>query len=411
MSLVLVLSDAFSAVFLATIVSYYAIALFPKRRYPRVDPPSIAVIVPARNEQAHLGAALDALQSQEYAGSVSITVVDDASADETARIAGRAGVTVLRNETQLGKAGSINRALAETDGDVVIIVDADSVVERRALAELVRPFADERVGAVTSTITVRNRNRLPNPFVQLELIHASLTRSILSRVNGNIVTPGPLSAYSRVALERIGGFPEDVLLEDTDVTIRLIRAGYDVAVASRARVRTVMPASWREFRRQRTRFARGMAYILRRHLRPGLRVIDWYSLPLLLFIYLQSVIMTTINAGRIVELIVRYGTSFASIGRIALDWFTVLGTVDWMRTTIAGLSHVAVFDVIGIGSALLSYPLFLIAIVRYDRLSLRDLIALFFMPAWWFFLAGFYLLSLRDAFVGTQVNAWRKNEA
>jgi len=84
-----------------------------------------SVVVPAYNEAAYLGRALDSLQHQDYGGTYEIIVVDNNSTDSTADIAARHGVRVVR-EPQQGVCAARQRGADCARGEIIISTDADS---------------------------------------------------------------------------------------------------------------------------------------------------------------------------------------------------------------------------------------------------------------------------------------------
>lgn len=92
---------------------------------PAVGTPAVSVIVPARNSAATLPRTLEALEARDWAGAAEIVVVDDCSDDDTALIAERAGVRVLRLDRQHGPAGARNAGIAATTAPLLAFTDAD----------------------------------------------------------------------------------------------------------------------------------------------------------------------------------------------------------------------------------------------------------------------------------------------
>lgn len=111
-------------------------------------PPLTTVIVPNYNHAASLPHCLEAIKRQTYAP-LEIVVVDDASTDDSVRIAESAGVTVLRNEHNLGPAGTRNRGAEAAGGEILFFVDSDGALEPDAVANAVAFLeADPELGAV-----------------------------------------------------------------------------------------------------------------------------------------------------------------------------------------------------------------------------------------------------------------------
>ncbi|HEY8829478.1 MAG TPA: glycosyltransferase family 2 protein, partial [Candidatus Limnocylindria bacterium] len=152
---------------------------------------------------------------------------------------------------------------ALTDAPVVVVVDADSIVEPEALRRLVAPLGDPTVGAVAGNVKVGNRRGVLGSLQHLEYVMGiNLDRRFAERLNAITVVPGALGAFRTEAVVAAGGFPDETLAEDADLTFALGALGYRVAQVMDARVWTEAPRDWRGLYRQRFRWAYGMLQVL-----------------------------------------------------------------------------------------------------------------------------------------------------
>src|SRR5262249_43355963 len=103
-----------------------------------------------------------------------VIVVDDgstdATAEEVARVAALDPRVRLLRQVNAGKAAAMNRALAETRGEVLVCLDADTVIAADAIGRLVRHFADPAVGAVAGKLKVGNQVKPWTPWPSAECI-------------------------------------------------------------------------------------------------------------------------------------------------------------------------------------------------------------------------------------------------
>jgi hopene-associated glycosyltransferase HpnB len=146
------------------------------RTLPRApDParwPSVAAIVPARNEGATVGAAIASLLAQDYRGPLSVILVDDHSSDGTAEIARAAGeqgrLTVVAARALppgwSGKLWALNEGVAALEArgeqpDLYLFTDADIAHHRENLAELVATLEAERRDLVSLMVRLRCESR------------------------------------------------------------------------------------------------------------------------------------------------------------------------------------------------------------------------------------------------------------
>ena len=405
-------------IFLLTVLSYYALIFIKKNKSKPVHNfSSITAIIPAHNEEKYIANAIGSVLSADFNGKKQIIVVDDGSIDRTYEIASKFkknGVRAIKTR-HLGKSSSLNTALRYAKGDIIAVIDGDSYIQKDALRMMTKELERKDVVAATGIVKVKNRKKFICMWIHIEQLYNSLMRLLLSKIDANIVTPGPLSMYRRKELMQVGGFSTKGFSEDIDVTIRLIRKGYKIGFAEEAVAETNMPYDAKGFLRQRTRFARGILNIFKRHMQLNTTIIDLYTLPLFLFSYIQAVIMGSFTVYQIVS---GYNTYFASkaiyfnlsVLKFFFEWFSIVGFVKWFAGILSGQIPLTFVAIVGIVATLLSYPLFFMAIIKFDRkFDLWHLIPIFFMFPFWLLIMVIYILMAPDYF-RKQYNIWKKNE-
>ncbi len=186
-----------------------------------MSPPApVTVVVPAFNAGPYLEVTLQSLQQQTRAPE-RVIVVDDGSTDDTAAIAGRFDVTVLRQERQAGPGAARNRGIAAATTEFVAFLDADDWYAPDKLERSVAML--DKLGAqclATDAWVVRN-DRIEGRKNQRRNVPSVLTTERLLR--GNPVVCSSVVAR-RDAVRRAGGFdehPDLVATEDFDLWLRL----------------------------------------------------------------------------------------------------------------------------------------------------------------------------------------------
>ena len=106
--------------------------------------PIVSVVIPVYNGSATIGDTLRSLQAQSGAPAFEVIVVDNGSTDATREVVSRFDVTLL-DEVTRGPAAARNRGLRDARADIVAHCDADTVLTRRWLSELVEPLRDPGV--------------------------------------------------------------------------------------------------------------------------------------------------------------------------------------------------------------------------------------------------------------------------
>jgi cellulose synthase/poly-beta-1,6-N-acetylglucosamine synthase-like glycosyltransferase len=229
--------------------------------------PFVSVLVPCRNEELVIEGLLGTLLALDYpADRHEIIVIDDGSDDATGAIVtdfGRAHphVRCLHREPGAGggKSGALNAALRVARGEIIVVFDADHKPRADVLRRLTRHFADPRVGAVQGRCIVRNsgESQLART-IAVDYYSGYLVNEYGRQSLFDLPAYGGSNCAVRASwLEAFGGWNEETVTEDTDLTLRLVFVGqfvrYDVtAIDTEESVPT-----FRRFWRQRYRWARG----------------------------------------------------------------------------------------------------------------------------------------------------------
>jgi cellulose synthase/poly-beta-1,6-N-acetylglucosamine synthase-like glycosyltransferase len=240
--------------------------------------PRTAVLIPAWNEHAVIGASIDRLMMLEYPRDrFRIYVVDDASTDATpqviqAKAAKYPGsvIHVRREKGGEGKAATLNHGLGVILSDdwmeAVLIMDADVIYEPDSLRKMTRHLADPGVGSVTAYIKEGSQpgNYLTR-FIGYEYITAQAAARRSQNVLGVIAClAGGAQLHSRVNIEAIGGrIDTNTLAEDTVTTFRTQIEGRSVIFEPQATVWAEEPESISGLWKQRLRWARGNVQVTR----------------------------------------------------------------------------------------------------------------------------------------------------
>jgi cellulose synthase/poly-beta-1,6-N-acetylglucosamine synthase-like glycosyltransferase/peptidoglycan/xylan/chitin deacetylase (PgdA/CDA1 family) len=227
----------------------------------------VSVIVPAYNEAANIEATIRSLLASDYPW-VELVVVDDGSTDDTANIVERLnlpGVRLIRRPNG-GKPAALNTGIRAARGELLVLVDGDTVFESDAIGHLVQPFADPEVGAVSGNTKVANRGGLLGRWQHLEyVIGFNLDRRLFDVGECMPTVPGAIGAFRREVLRDMGGVPTTTLAEDTDLTMACLRAGWRVVYEESAIAWTEAPATLRQLWRQRYRWCYGTMQAIWKH--------------------------------------------------------------------------------------------------------------------------------------------------
>ncbi|MCM0676962.1 bifunctional polysaccharide deacetylase/glycosyltransferase family 2 protein [Micromonospora phytophila] len=227
----------------------------------------VSVIVPAYNEAANIAATVRSLVASDYPA-LEVIVVDDGSSDDTAGIVERLrlrGVRVIR-QANAGKPAALNTGIRAARAELLVLVDGDTVFQPDTVHRLVQGFADPTVGAISGNTKVANRRRLLGRWQHLEyVIGFNLDRRMYDVLECMPTIPGAIGAFRREVLLAVGGVPADTLAEDTDLTMKVLRAGWRVVYEEAAIAWTEAPSSLRQLWRQRYRWCYGTMQAMWKH--------------------------------------------------------------------------------------------------------------------------------------------------
>ncbi len=236
--------------------------------------PLVSIIVPARNEEKAIADTLRSLLETSYPNK-QIVVVDDGSTDRTYAIAkpfaDARKIELVKSGAETGRGGkafAMNLALKFCRGDYIMQVDADTSFDRNVIEEMLAPFADPKVGAVTGNIKVRNAGKnLVTKFQMCEyLLSITLWRNWASQIGVLLQVAGGLSMFRKEVIEDVGGWDSE-LVEDADLTIKVRKLRLKTHFAKSAVAFTSVPESLNSLAAQRRRWERGFfRTFFRKHL-------------------------------------------------------------------------------------------------------------------------------------------------
>ena len=251
---------------------------FPRRKVPDAELPFVSVHVPAYNEPPELMIeTLDALAALDYP-SFEVIVMDNNTKDPEVWGPVRAHCEALggrfrffhANPLPGFKAGALNFALRETDprAEVVAVIDADYLVDRRWLRDLVVAFADPEVGIVQAPQDYRDGAQNAFKAMCLAEYRGFFHLGMVTRNERNaIIQHGTMTMIRRPTLDGVGGWAEWCITEDAELGLRLFERGDKALYLPCTYGKGLMPDTFNDFKKQRFRWAYGAVRILKAHRR------------------------------------------------------------------------------------------------------------------------------------------------
>lgn len=245
-----------------------------KATSPLESYPPFSIIVPAHNEEANISQSIENLKDLNYPD-YEVIVANDGSSDNTAQIVDRLvkkypdWLKVVHVSPNSGKARATNAAILFSRGHFILVIDADSLIDKDVLKYMAWHFVPlPRVGAVTGNPRVLNRTTLLGKIQVGE--YSSIIGLIkrTQRILGKVLTvSGVIAAFRRSALIECGLFDADTVTEDIDMTWKLQQKFWDIRYEPRALCWVLVPETIRGLFRQRVRWAQGGVEVLKKHLK------------------------------------------------------------------------------------------------------------------------------------------------
>lgn len=240
------------------------------------DKPFVSFHVPTCSEPPDIVAkTLLALHNLDY-DAFEVLVIDNNTADEQLwkpieelckKLGGRFRFFHLPRWPGF-KAGALNFALEQIapETSLIAVVDADYEIAPDYLAEIVGYFDDHRVAFVQTPQDYRDWSQ--NAFLRAcywEYWQVFAVSMVLRNRRNAILMHGTMSLVRREALERVGGWAEWCLTEDSELGLRILALGYQSIYVWKTYGRGLVPFTFRDYKRQRRRWVIGGAQQLKHH--------------------------------------------------------------------------------------------------------------------------------------------------
>ncbi len=312
-----------------------------------VDGFTVDVLIPTYNEEPDLlRGTIEAAKAMDYPHRT--YVLDDGHREEVRDLCEELGVNYIAREKNIhAKAGNINNALDLTDGELVVIFDADHVAQRNFLTRLVGYFVDERLAFVQTPHSYYNFDSF-----QSDLDYARNHYWEEGELFYNVIQPGKnywnavsfcgsAAMFRRSALEDVGLVATDTITEDMHTGLRLHAAGWKSIFVNERLIVAQAAGSVKELATQRLRWCSGNLSIV------------WHDNPLFMrgltiaqrINYMGSMLGWTIGWSKLavyVTPILLLFTGVAPVDKLDLPLAIITLTylvVMWTAVKVAGNGH------------------------------------------------------------------------
>jgi cellulose synthase/poly-beta-1,6-N-acetylglucosamine synthase-like glycosyltransferase len=221
----------------AVFLFYFTLMLHFSRRPTKVNKrpifPSVSMIITTFNEEMVIGKKLSNTVELEYPeDKLGILIVDSGSTDKTREIVEnfvqrfktKVNIHLLTQKERLGKAVALNYALKYCKGDIVILSDADVLLDKDVISKITSNFNDEKIGAVSGIEVIRNPDQ--SSTTKMERGYRSFYNTVRlgeTNLDSVVMCESEFAAYRRELMEEI---PQDSVCDDMELTLRVRKKGF-----------------------------------------------------------------------------------------------------------------------------------------------------------------------------------------
>ncbi|MEM1549984.1 MAG: glycosyltransferase [Candidatus Methanomethylicia archaeon] len=238
--------------------------------------PEITVIIPTVNESINIILRLiEALSKQSYPkDKMEIIIVSDDTKEKYMNIENEVmkasskynlNIKIYRREERRGfKAGALNYALKRSNGKYIVVFDADAIPKEDLIEKAIAYMEGEKLDAIATKWSTLNMN--DSPLSEAQAISMEFLTSIILRGRAisrkPIMIPGCGCIFKRDVLMELGGWNEESLAEDLDLSVKLVTKGKRIGYLDETEVKVEVPSNYEDFKKQQSRWIYGAVQTL-----------------------------------------------------------------------------------------------------------------------------------------------------
>jgi biofilm PGA synthesis N-glycosyltransferase PgaC len=210
----------------------YRRAAYAKKRSHHKIRPLVSVLIPAHNEELGIIRCLDSVRKNTYR-KLEVIVIDDASTDSTKRLVRdyidqhpTRNIRLMYKRRNGGKAGALNHALRRgASGDLIMTLDADSVLHRNSISNAVAYFEDTKIVGVAANVRILDSLSILGLLQKFEHMVGYRSKKFFSVINGEYIVGGVASTYRSEILKKVRFYDDDTATEDIGLSLKVVSQG------------------------------------------------------------------------------------------------------------------------------------------------------------------------------------------
>lgn len=194
--------------------------------------PLVSVLIPAHNEELGIARCLDSVRRNTYR-KLEIIVVDDASSDNTRKLVReyiknhpKRDIRLMYKRKNVGKAEALNHALKRAvRGDLVMTLDADSVLHKKAITNAVNYFDDPKTVGVAANVRIMDSLTVLGLLQKFEHMIGYRSKKFFDVTNSEYIVGGVASTYRHEVIKQVGYYDHETTTEDIGLSLKVVSQG------------------------------------------------------------------------------------------------------------------------------------------------------------------------------------------
>lgn len=216
----------------------YVLSLFAKRpNRSEYFFPTVSIIISAYNEEKNIADKIDSLLNLVYPKeNVEILIGSDGSTDKTNEIARRyvnEKIKLIIGKQRRGKPTMLNALVPQASGEILVFTDARQMLDKNSLKELIKNFADKKVGSVSAELVFKGESENFGEGIGIYWKYEKLIRNCESKIGSMMGATGAMYAIRRKLFSKL---PRDIILDDVYVPLKAVQKGYRALFEPKAKI-------------------------------------------------------------------------------------------------------------------------------------------------------------------------------
>ena len=250
-------------VFVFTLILYmfqlYGMKYLREEKPRNAYTPTVSIIIPSY--KSRIEKTLKSALKIDYPKK-EIIVINDFP-DNTKAICENLGVKCIQKRKRLGKPNALNLGIKHSKGEILLLLDSDTLVPRNILKEIIPWFTNKKVSAVMPGYKSDIFRGLKKMIDIENTLMLSFVRAMMF-FKTSIGYRGCCVALRRETVKKLGGIPQTIL-EDNDFAAKIVKSGHAIIYEPSVYVKTQEPKNLKELKKQKFRWGKGAFFTFLHH--------------------------------------------------------------------------------------------------------------------------------------------------